>query len=406
MAARRRLAIFVLTIDTFLLPGRPILATVGAGQDLEQMATGRARQAYDRAIELEEQGNSVGALSLLWEASGLAPRDAEVQNRLGEALERIGALDAAVDSYRRALDVRPAFRKASSNLILALVKTGKGPEAVERARALIAESPGDTDRYFTLGLAQSEQDVDGAIQTFRKVLQTAPQHTLARYNLALVLRRADRLPEALAELERLVRTDPRPEAHYTMGIIYWHQGELDRATDALRAAIAADPKHADALFALGSVLKARRDWTGSTAALRRAVEIRPDPATYYTLSQVRQLVGDDAAARAYLEESERLRTRARLEHEALWLVPADQWGELEHEALVWTSVGIQKAESGDLLAAVDHLRRATAIFDAYAPAHYQLGLVFERLGEHEASRSAFERARQLNPSLVSPRNTR
>ena len=158
----------------------------------------------------------------------------------------------------------------------------------------------------------------------------------------------------------------------------------------LQAAIAADPKHADALFALGSVLKARRDWTGSTAALQRAVEIRPDPATYYTLSQVRQLAGDDAAARAYLEESERLRTRARL----------------EHEALVWTSVGIQKAESGDLLAAVDNFRRATAIFDAYAPAHYQLGLVFERLGEREASRSAFERARQLNPSLVSPRNTR
>ena len=390
MAARRRLAIFVLTIDTFLLPGRPILATVSAGQDREQTATGRARQSYERAIELEEQGNSVGALSLLWEASGLAPRDADVQNRLGEALERIGALDAAVDSYRRALDVRPAFRKASGNLILALVKTGKGPEAVERARALIAESPGDTDRYFTLGLAQSEQDVDGAIQTFRRVLQMAPQHALARYNLALVLRRADRLPEALAELERMIKTDPRPEAHYTMGIICWHQGDMDRATNALRAAIAADPKHADALFALGSVLKARRDWTGSTAALQRAIEIRPDPATYYTLSQVRQLVGDDAAARAYLDESERLRTRARL----------------EHEALVWTSVGIQKAESGDLLAAVDNFRRATAIFEAYAPAHYQLGLVFERLGEHEASRSAFERARQLNPSLVSPRNTR
>jgi tetratricopeptide (TPR) repeat protein len=390
MPAPRRLAIFVLTIDTFLLPGRPIVATVGAGQDREQTATGRARQAYERAIELEEQGNAVGALSLLWEAAGLAPRDADVQNRLGEALERIGALDAAADSYRRALDVRPAFRKASNNLILALVKTGKGPEAVERARALIAESPGDTDRYFTLGLAQSEQDVEGSIQTFRKVLQMAPQHTLARYNLALVLRRADRLPDALAELEFLVRTNPRPEAHYTMGIIYWHQGDLDRATNALRAAIGVDPKYADALFALGSVLKARRDWTGSTAALQRAVEIRPDPATYYTLSQVRQLVGDDAAARAYLEESEGLRTRARL----------------EHEALVWTSVGIQKAESGDLLAAVDNFRRATAVFEAYAPAHYQLGLVFERLGEHEASRSAFERARQLNPSLVSPRNTR
>jgi tetratricopeptide (TPR) repeat protein len=384
MSARRWL------LAIALLMGQTAHVSIDAGQDREQTATGRARQAYERAIELEEQGNAVGALSLLWEASGLAPRDADVQNRLGEALERIGAIDVAVDSYRRALALRPAFRKASNNLILALVKTGKGPEAIARARSLVAESPGDTERYFTLGLAQSEQDIDGAIDTFRKVLQLAPQHALARYNLALVLRRADRLSEALAELERMVKTDPRPEAHYTMGIIYWHQGELDRATDALRAAIAADPKHTDALFALGSVLKARQDWTGSTAALQRAVEIRPDPASYYTLSQVRQLAGDESAARTYLDESERLRTRARL----------------EHEALVWTSVGIQKAESGDLLAAVDNFRRATAIFEAYAPAHYQLGLVFERLGDREASRLEFERARQLNPSLVSPRNTR
>ena len=165
-----------------------------------------------------------------------------MQNRLGEALDRMGALDAAVEAYRRALDARPSFRKASNNLILALVKTGKGPEAVARARALVAESPADPDRYFTLGLAQSEQDVDGAIQTFRKVLDLAPRHTLARYNLALVLRRADRLPEALAELERALAIEPRPEAHYTMGIIYWHQGDLDRAVAALRAAIAAEPE--------------------------------------------------------------------------------------------------------------------------------------------------------------------
>ena len=46
----------------------------------------RAREAYSRAIGLETQGNNQAALSLLWEAAGLAPRDADIQNRLGEAL--------------------------------------------------------------------------------------------------------------------------------------------------------------------------------------------------------------------------------------------------------------------------------------------------------------------------------
>ena len=63
----------------------------------------RARRLYARAVELEAQSNWPAALSLLWEAAGLAPRDAEVQSRLGEALERIGALDAAIAAYRQSL---------------------------------------------------------------------------------------------------------------------------------------------------------------------------------------------------------------------------------------------------------------------------------------------------------------
>jgi tetratricopeptide (TPR) repeat protein len=69
-------------------------------------------------------------------------------------------------------------------------------------------------------------------------------------------------------------------------------------------------------------------------------------------------------------------------------------------------VGIGKAGSGDLLGALDCYRRATSAYETYAPAHYQLGLVLDRMGQHDASRAAFDRARQLNPSLVSPRNTR
>ena len=67
------------------------------------------RDLYTRAVQLEADGNQPAALALLWEAAGLAPRDADVQNRLGEALERIGALDAAIEAYRRAVAARPDF---------------------------------------------------------------------------------------------------------------------------------------------------------------------------------------------------------------------------------------------------------------------------------------------------------
>lgn len=360
-------------------------STVGAGQG----DVARAKEAYSRAVELEARGNHAGALSLLWEAAGLVPRDADVQNSLGEALERMGALDAAVDAYRRAVAERPDFRKASNNLILALVKAGKGPEAVQRAEALVSAAPADPDRLFTLGLAQAEQDIDQSIASFRRVLELAPRHTLARYNLALVLRRADRLGEAIDELGRALAIEPRPQAYYLRGVIYWHQGDAERAVKSLRTAIDHDSSYAEAFYTLGAVLKSQGDWKGSAVSLQKAVALRPDSATHYTLSQVLALSGDATGGRVHFEAAERLRRQT----------------ELEREALTWTTVGIQKMQAGDAAGALEEFRRATKAYEAYAPAHYQTGLALERLGRLDEARAAFDRARSLNPSLVSPRDT-
>jgi tetratricopeptide (TPR) repeat protein len=370
-----------------IVVGLLLASIAGAAQE----ATTRAKEAYARAVALEASGNNTAALSLLWEAAGLAPHDADIQNRLGEALERIGALDPAVEAFQAATTERPSFRKASNNLVLALVKAGRGPEAAERARKLVTDSPSDPEAHFTMGLALSEQDYAEAIRSFRRALELAPRHVLARYNLALVLNRADRQAEATQELERTIAIEPRPEAHYQLGVIYWHRGDLDRAAEALRAAIAAEPRYADAHYTLGAVLKARRDWAGAADALRRAIALQPDlSAAHYSLAQVLELSGDAGGAREHFGEADRLRTQAAR----------------VQEAGVWTSVGTQKLDRGEVLEAIDCFRRATTIFEPYAPAHYQLGRALDQLGEPEAARAAFARARQLNPSLVPPPKSR
>jgi superkiller protein 3 len=347
----------------------------------------RAKEAYERAMKLERDGNAPAALALYWEAAGLAPRDPEIQFRLGQALDRIGALDAAIDAYRQALAARPQFREASNSLILTLVKAGKGPEARDRAQALVTATPDDPHAHFTLGLALSEQDVEEAIRSFHRVLDLAPRHALARYNLALVLRRADRPREAIDELTRAIEIEPRPEAHYTLGVVYWQQGDLERAEQSLRAALAADGRYADAYHTLGAVLAARRQWTASLEALRRAIELQPGlTSARYTLARVLRESGDERASHREFADAERLRRR----------------GELEQEASVWTATGIQKFERGDPAGAVEHFGRAIAVAETYAPAHYQLGRALQKLGRADAARAAFHRAQQLNSSLVPP----
>ncbi|MEO7275788.1 MAG: tetratricopeptide repeat protein [Vicinamibacterales bacterium] len=346
-----------------------------------------AKEAYTRAVALEASGNQAAALALLWQAAGAAPRDGEIQNRLGEALARLGALDAAVEAFAQARRVRPNLTKAADNLVLTLAQAGRGAEAVQQAQRFIAEAPDDPDRVFTLGLALAEQDIEEAIRTFRRVLDRTPSHTRARYNLALVYQRADRLADAATELQRTIDTEPRAEAYYSLGIVRWHQGDLDRASQGLQAAVEANPAYASAHEALGGVLRDRKDWAGAASAFRRAIALRPEqPAAYIALARVLQSSGQEAEAREALAQGEQRRRRTQL----------------EHEALVWTAVGIRKLDGDDVVGALDAFRRATGIVESYAPAHYQIGRALQRLGQPEAARAAFARAQQLNPSLVPP----
>ena len=355
---------------------------VAARQD-----SSRAKQAYARAVELDSQGDYAAALALLWEAAGLAPRDPDIQNALGQALERIGALDAAVSAYRAALHENPQFTKASNNLILALVKVGNGKEAVERARGRVAASPNDPGAHFTLGLAQSEQDIGEAIESFRRALALDPGYALARYNLALALNRSDRASEAVEELKRTLATDARAETHYMLGVIYWHQGDFDGATRELKAAIAAESRYAEAHATLGAVLAARHDWQSAAAELRRAIALHPDPPTHYALARVLQQGGHTSGAELELKEAERLRQQL----------------EDDQQASVLTAVGTAKLDAGALTAALELFRRATSISDRYAPAYYQMGRTLDRLGRDREARAAFSRAAALNPSLATNR---
>lgn len=349
---------------------------------------GRAKDLYDRALELERVGNGAAALSVLWEAAGAAPSDGVIQDHLGEALERIGALDAAVAAYRAAAAAANAPPGAANHLVLALVKAGRSQEAIERARALAASVPTDAGRWFTLGLAQADVDVDGAIDSFHRALAIDPRHTLASYNLALVLFHADRLQAALELLQQTLAIQARPEVHYTLGVIYWHQGDLDAAVKALGAAVTANPEYADAHLALGTVQKARGDLKRAMTSLRRAIELGPSlPAPHIVLAQTLRLAGDKKGAARESAIADRLRATLQQSQEAATL----------------TAVGTQKLDAGDAAAAADAFRRATLAFDAFAPAHYQLGRALDRLGQHDAARAAFARAQQLNPALVPPR---
>ena len=72
------------------------------------------------------------------------------------------------------------------------------------------------------------------------------------------------------------KPDPAGDQHYQRGLELKRAGNLTSAADELRAAIAADPKHVEAHYALGWVLLDQKDKTGAAAEFRKVIELAPD----------------------------------------------------------------------------------------------------------------------------------
>ena len=131
--------------------------------------------------------------------------------------------------------------------------------------------------------------------------------------------------------------------------------------------------------------------TGSSRGIGRAIALRPGTwGPHAALATVLRLAGDDAGARRASDEGERLRTREGR----------------ERAAVVMTAVGVSRFDEGQVEAARERFAAAILADDSYAPAHYHLGRALQRLGRLDAARQAFARAHRLNPSLVSPLESR
>ncbi len=97
-------------------------------------------------------------------------------------------LDAAMDAYRRALELDPSLAAAHTNLGIACFDKGEIDQArthFERALSLDPDQP--EARYNMANLYEQESQLDLAIAEFRRVVASRPEFADAHFNLAIAL---------------------------------------------------------------------------------------------------------------------------------------------------------------------------------------------------------------------------
>ncbi|HXW89081.1 MAG TPA: tetratricopeptide repeat protein [Terriglobales bacterium] len=160
-----------------------------------------------------EHGSADQAIALYQRAIQDNPRSDRLYVSLGSLLESRGNLDAAQQSYKQALELRPDNAEAANNLAYLLLKTGanfdRALTLAQQARRAMPNSPNAAD---TLGWAYFKRGMfSQAEQLFEEAASKAPDNPTYQYHLGMAYQSEKHVSEARLHLERVLKIDPNYE---------------------------------------------------------------------------------------------------------------------------------------------------------------------------------------------------
>lgn len=134
-------------------------------------------------------------------------------NNRGVALYYRGALEAARDTFRRAIDLAPGYAEALNNLGLAESRLGREAEAIEAFRQALVADPRMGEAYNNLGfLYHTSSQYDRAAQMFGLAIENAGDSSIAYTNLGNTFYAMQQAEKAVEAWKRAVDLDPMNES--------------------------------------------------------------------------------------------------------------------------------------------------------------------------------------------------
>ena len=306
------------------------------------------------ANALARLGRLDEAISSYRRAVTINPRMPEAHNNLAHALLDLGRPDDALLSCRRALELRPEFPDAHDNLGSAEFALGLHVEALASFRRAIAVDPKFAEAHNNLGNALAELGrIEEALESFRQAIEINSKFAEAHSNLGNGLRALGRLPEAVASYRRALNLAPDfAAAHCNLGIAYRLQGKTVEAQKACRRALAIDPQLTAAAAALAEASADQGEFAESEALLKQAIALQPESTEAWAgLVRLRKMTRDDAP---WLTQAQRLLAQG---------LPAQKEISLRY------AIGKYFDDIGDFEQAFDNFRRANQLSLLRRPPH-------------------------------------
>jgi tetratricopeptide (TPR) repeat protein len=344
------------------------------------------------------------------------PDSRELQLDLADTLYAEGKdqlADRVVENFRENKPKSADGELAVGDLYFGRKKLDLAEAAYKRALQMAPDKLDLKQRLVEIDL--SRPDLKSARALNDEILRKDPANLTSHIARARILMAEGKNEEAITELRQQLAVAPSsPQAHYFLGLAYWHTNGPGPAESEFRRATDLDPKLLSALHSLAE-LQLSRGEKGAIEPASRCVSLRPfDPAEHLLLGRAYLQGGEINKAREQFTVSQQLAPHdARVRFgQALTSVSEHKLEEAgqELEAALrldpqftqalgkLVELDVQEMHRGK---GVDRVKEYLATNPNSAQAHLILGSLYMSGEEFDAAKTEFERAIQIDPNLVS-----
>ena len=138
-------------------------------------------------INLYTQGQLQQALSESNQMLEQFPNSVVLYNISGASNAGLMQFDAAIDSYKQALKIKPDYAEAYYNMGVALNDKGNPKAAIESYKQALKIKPDYAEAYNNIGNVLKDQgDLEAAIDSYKQAININPDYAEAYYNLSLL----------------------------------------------------------------------------------------------------------------------------------------------------------------------------------------------------------------------------
>lgn len=335
----------------------------------------------------------------------------------GVILERQGLSQEARLSFEKALELNPSDAELSALLGAFYINNDLITEAEQFFRLVYGEDTiAPQSLFYQAKIASRKDDVNAAIDLYRKAIQTSGNNYAEAYhNLGVLLKRTSKTEEAIAAYKSAIKLRPNYEsAWYNLGLAYRAQANNSDAIAAYEKAIVINPLATKSMYNLALLYSDLNQDAQAMNLWEKIIDVDPDYAkAWYNLGLNHQKKGRyQESIDIYAQMLERFPNYAKAWYnKAIALKELGLYEEaisayelaIEHEPAflaAWKNLGALEARQGNIDRAAEVFAQAVDLDPSDPEMRYNLALQLNAQGEPREAAIQLNKAINMRPEYL------